>query len=142
MPDKTEIVRDRQRAIRREMIRRRISPDVVALDSQLSKSSVAGYFPNPDGKAPVTAITVPALFALLESGALPCELLSLLLPDGFAIVPKPDHIDHDDLMAACTEFSAVYGAARHPGGEAGIEIGPREAARLETAAGHVRAVVS
>lgn len=142
MPDKIEIVRERQRAIRREMMRRRISPDVVAIDSLLSKSSVAGYFPNPDGKVPVTAITVAALFALLETNALPLDLLSLLLPDGFAIVPKPDHIDHDELMAACTEFVAAYGAARHPDSEDGIAIGPREAAKLDGAAGHVRAVVS
>ena len=124
MPDKVEIVRERQLAIRREMINRRISLDVVAIDSKISPSSVAGYFPNPDSKA------------------LPLDLMSLLLPEGYAIVPKPEHIDHDALMAACVDFVATYGAARHPDSEDGIAIGLREAAKLDGAAGHVRAVVA
>ena len=129
MPDKVEIVRERQLAIRREMINRRISLDVVAIDSKISPSSVAGYFPNPDSKAPVvTAITMAVVFALLESKALPLDLMSLLLPEGYAIVPKPEHIDHDALMAACVDFVATYGAARHPDSEDGIAIGLREAA--------------
>jgi hypothetical protein len=61
---------------------------------------------------------------------LPGDLLSLLVPDGFHIVPDPTGMDYDDIAAGCIEFAAEHAKARHPLSECGIEIGPGEEARL------------
>jgi hypothetical protein len=139
MCDRSEIMRARQMAVRREMDRRRLLLKTVAADSGLSLSTLASHFPL-DGTPAV--MSVATLFQLLETRALPTDLAAWLLPGGLDIVEVPDGVDHDNLAAACTQYLTQYAAARHPAGEAGIAIGPREAGDLTGAAVRLRSVVA
>lgn len=66
--------------------------------------------------------------------------LSLLLPEGFAIVAVPDGIDHAGLAGAVMDYAGHYSRARHPDSEAGTDIGPGEDAALNGRAAALRAV--
>jgi len=130
MRDETTIVRERQKLIRREMDRRKIPLKAVQLDGGWKTvSTVASYFPQEGGEEPAT-MSAAALFRLLDTKALPADLLSLLLPDGYAIIQTPEGIDHDDCEQACLDFLATKGAAHHPESPAGREIAPCEDATL------------
>jgi hypothetical protein len=59
-----------------------------------------------------TAVSGPSLIKLF--GVIPDSLLSLLLPDGRAIVRVPTDVDFDDVEAACRDFLATKGASHHP----------------------------
>ena len=59
-------------------------------------------------------------------GVIPGELLSLLLPDGFAIVQVPENIDHDEIASACRAYIDAKDRAHHPESPAGREIAPCE----------------
>lgn len=131
MRDENMIVRERQQAIRREMDRRGISLKQVQFDGGWETvSTVASYFPQEGGKDPAT-MSVAALFRLLTTKALPAELLSLLLPDDFAIVQIPSAIDHDDVERACRDFLATKGEAHHPDSPAGRDIADCEGRTLD-----------
>jgi hypothetical protein len=98
---------------------------VVAADSGLSPSSIASYFPvNPEIEP--AQMPTGALFALIDSKALPDDLLSLMLPAGVQIVRVPEDVDHDEAARAMHDYLAVKSAAHHPGSENGREIGPSE----------------
>lgn len=130
MPDYDKIVRDRQALIRRQMDERRITVKQVQYDGGWdSPSTVLSYFPADPDKQPAT-MSVASLFRLLETGALPSELISLLMPDGFQIVRVPEGIDHDEVEKAARDFLAAKVEAHHPDSEAGREIGPKEHSRL------------
>lgn len=131
MRDANTIVRERQLTIRREMDRRGISLKAVALDSGLPYPTVVSYFPGERNREPAT-ISGAALFALC--GVLPADLISLLLPDGFAVVRVPEAIDHDELAADFQAFLAAKHEAHHPLSEAGRDLGPNENAKLTTLA--------
>lgn len=128
MADNVTIVRERQLAIRREMDRRGISIKTIAFDAGLPYSTVLSYFPGEREREPAT-LSGAALFALC--GAVPADLLSLLLPTGFQIVQAPDAIDHDVLSALATDYLNTKNAAHHPESEAGREIGPGERDALD-----------
>lgn len=115
MRDENTIVRERQLAVRREMDRRGIALKVIALDAGMSYSTLLSYFPGERDKTPATI-----------SGAVPAELLSLLLPDGFQIVRAPEAIDHDELALIARDYLATKDAAHHPDSENGRDIGPNE----------------
>lgn len=122
--DADNIVRERQKAIRREIDRRGIHMKAVALDGGWENTStVLSYFPA-DRDAQPAVMSVAALYRLL--GALPTDLLSLLLPDGHAIVRVPEGIDHDELASGFQDYLQTKHAAHHPESEAGREIGPNE----------------
>lgn len=130
MRDSTTIVRDRQSAIRREMDRRGILLKTVALDAEMSGSTVASYFPADRDKEPAL-MSVAALYRLLETGAVPTDLLSLLLPEGHTIVRIPDGIDHDDFEESFRDFLSFKGRAHHPDSPGGREISDCEQAELD-----------
>ena len=121
MRDETDIVRDRQLAIRRELDRRGISLKAVSLDAGMSYSTVQSYFPADPNAAPAI-MSVAALYRLLASKAVPAELLSLLLPDGFVIVQVPAAVDYDDVSSLCQEYLERKERAHHPTSPAGREI--------------------
>lgn len=128
MCDFANILRDRQRTIRRMMDQRGISLKAVGLDSGMGYSTVLSYFPNPEGNAEPHVLSAAAIYRLTK--ALPADLLSLLLPDDFAIVRVPEGIDHSDLAARAMDYAATYSAARHPDSEAGVDLGPGESSVL------------
>ncbi len=129
MLDGNTIVRERQLVIRREMDRRGLSLKAVSLDSGIPYQTVVSYFPGERDKQPAT-ISGAALFALCASKALPLDLLSLMLPDGFQIVRAPEGIDHDALCEIAADYVAAKVNAHHPESEAGRDIGPNENAAL------------
>lgn len=130
MTDYVRIIRERQRAIRREIGRRGIAMKQIEFDSGIAHKTLLSYFPADSAVEPAQ-IPGGAIFALCAGRALPIDLLSLLLPDGFQIVEVPEAIDHDELSAMCADLIATKNAAHHPDSEAGREIGPGEAAKLD-----------
>lgn len=127
------IVRERQMAIRREMMRRGISVKQVQLDGEWKNpSTVLSHFPNPDGDQEPATMSVATLYRLIQTKALPTELLSMLLPDGFAIVAAPESVDYDRISEACRDLIDRKDRAHHPESEAGRDIGPTERATLDS----------
>lgn len=129
MPSNDEIVRQRQSAIRRELDRRGIALKAVAFDAGIGYSVLLGYFPQEGGAKPVMLPT-SALYALAAGEAIPPDLLSLLVPDGFAIVRVPELLNHHEIADACQDYLAAKHAAHHPESEAGEAIGPGEDSAL------------
>jgi hypothetical protein len=136
MRDENGIVRERQLVIRRELDRRAISLKAVAYDSGIPYSTIVSYFPGEKDKVPNT-ISGAAIYSLC--GALPADLLSLLLPDGFQIVRAPEAVDHDEIAEAVHEYLQTKERAHHPESEAGREIGPGEDNLLRGKFARVRA---
>lgn len=129
MRDANMIVRDRQLAIRREMDRRSISLKAASLDSGIAYPTIVSYFPGERDREPAT-LNVAGLYKLLEGNALPLDLLSMLLPDGYQIVHASEGIDHDAISSLVARYASSKDAAHHPDSEAGREIGPGEDASL------------
>lgn len=125
MADANMIVRERQLVIRREMDRRGISLKAVSLDSGIPYPTIVSYFPGEKDRQPAT-LSGAAIFALAQSGALPLDLLSLVLPDGFQIIRAPEDLDHDALCELAADYVAEKHRAHHPESEAGRDIGPGE----------------
>jgi transcriptional regulator with XRE-family HTH domain len=129
MRDETDIVRDRQLAIRRELDRRGILLKTIALDAGMSYSTIQSYFPGERNAVPAT-MSVAALYALV--GAIPDDLLSLLLPAGRAIVQVPDGIDHDALCESMQEYLTEKAKAHRPDSPAGRDIADCEREVLDS----------
>jgi len=129
MSDANMIVRERQLVIRREMDRRGISLKAVSLDSGIPYPTIVSYFPGEKDRQPAT-INGAALFCLAQSNALPLDLLSLLLPEGFQIVRAPEGLNHDEYEDICRDYLATKGKAHHPESPGGREIAPCEEAVL------------
>ena len=131
MRDENTIVRERQQLIRREMDRRQISIKAVQYDGGWETSStVLSYFPNPDGGKEPQTMSVAAFYRLISRKALPLDLLSTMLPDGFLIVRAPENINHDEIAEAMHDFLQTKERAHHPESEDGREIGPNESESL------------
>ncbi len=125
MPDENAIMRETLLAIRQELDNRGLPMKVCAAKAGVSYSTFLSWFPA--GGTP----QIPSLTALRGlARALPGDLLSLLVPDGFHIVPDPDGLNYDDFAAGCLDFAAAHAQARHPNSECGVEIGPNENANL------------
>lgn len=141
MADYNTIMRERQRAVRREMDRRGISLKAVALDCGVPYPTIRSYFPGERNAVPAVMPT-SVLYAMAEAEALPLELLSLLMPDGVQLVRVPEDIDHDELSRACRAYVDLKGEAHHPASEDGREIGAGENVQLLRAAANVRAAAA
>lgn len=129
MVDGNTIVRERQLVIRREMDRRGISLKAVSFDSGIPYPTIVSYFPGEKDKQPAT-IGGAAIYCLCITKALPLDLLSLLMPDGFQIVQVPEGINHDTICEMASDYVAAKNRAHHPESEAGREIGPGEDTHL------------
>lgn len=130
MADTSEIMRERQRGVRREMNRRGIAPKVVMADAQMSSSTFFSYFPDPEGKAVPAVMPMSAIYQIIEGKALPLDLVSMLLPNGALVVYVPENVDHDALCEHMQVYLREKAAAHHPASEAGREIGPNEHNKL------------
>lgn len=140
MRDESNIVRERQKLIRREIDRRGISIKAIQLDGGWSDSStVLSYFPA-DEKAQPAVMSIASFYRLIERKALPLDLLSTLLPNGFTIVRVPENVDHDEISAAVQDYLKTKEDAHRPESEAGREIGPIEDETLRGKVAHLRAV--
>lgn len=137
MRSNVAIVRDRQQAIRRELDRRGIAMKAVSHDSGIPYPTLLTYFPEPGGREPAQ-IPGGAIYALC--GALPSDLLSLLLRDGFQIVRVPEEIDHDELQRRCDDFCRTKMKAHRADSPAGPEIARCEDTELRQKAGHLQVV--
>jgi hypothetical protein len=123
------IIRDRQRAMRRAMDRRGILMKVIAADSGIKYDTLLTYFPADGAKTPAQ-IPASAFFALC--GAIPDDILSLLLPDGRLIVRVPEAIDHDEIAAWAGTYAATKLAANRADSECQEQIGPTEKKALDS----------
>jgi hypothetical protein len=131
MRDDSTIIRDRQCGIRRELDRRGVLLKIVAQDSDIPYATLLSYFPQEGGKQPAV-IPMSAVYALAAGRAIPTDLLSELLPAGFAVVEVPEEMDLDKLAEHFTDFLHEKNAAHHPESECGRDIGPGERGKLES----------
>ncbi len=142
IPDFDTIVRERQKAIRREIERRGIAIKAIQFDAGWDHpSTVLSYFPADPLKDPST-MSVANLYRLLETKALTAELLTMLLPDGYAIVQVPEGVDYDEADKACRDVVSYKAATHLPHSECGREIGPGEAKQLANKIAVLRATVA
>lgn len=140
MADESKIVaviRDRQKAIRRELDRRQISMKVVSQDSGIGYATLLTYFPADEKKQPVQ-ISGSAIFAL--AGAIPDDVLSLLMPTGRLVVSAPEEMDHDTFASLCRAYVGAKDDAHHIDSPAGREISDCEDDKLNTKAARLQAV--
>jgi hypothetical protein len=140
MRDVSTIMRQRQRDVRCEIDGRGFHLKAVASKSGIEYGTLLTYFPG--GEREPAVIPMSAVYALAEARALPTDILSMLMPIGFAVVEVPEGVDFDDIEEACRELLATKGAAHHPESEAGREIGPGEEAELATKVVQIRAKVA
>lgn len=119
MADATTIIRQRQLVMRREMDRRGIALKAVSFDSGMPYATLLSYFPAEGSRDPAV-MPVSALYCLV--GALPDDILSLLLPDGRLIVCAPESIDHDEIADACRDYLRTKDHAHRPDSPAGRDI--------------------
>lgn len=130
MIDENIVVRERQKAIRREMDRRGIAIKAVQFDGGWeTPSTVLSHFPADKDKEPQT-MSVAALYRYVTRNALPIDLLSLMLPDGFRIVRVPEDIDHDEISEVLQGYLQTKERAHHPDSPEGREISKCEDAAL------------
>jgi hypothetical protein len=140
MRDDVTIMRSVQRAIRRKLDERGISLKVVAADSGIPYNTLCSYFPgNERGAVEKQPAQLPASAIYGLCGAIPDDLLNLVLPEGFAIVRVPSGLDYDEISAGCREFVDAKERAHHPESEAGRDIGPGEAHILGSKFARLRA---
>ena len=121
MHDETTVMRETLFAIRAELDNRRIPLKVCAAKGGIGLSTFMSWFPAPGGgREP----QVPSLACLPKlAKALPGDLLSLLVPDGFHIIPDPiGGLDYDDIAEGCLAYAAEHAKARSPHGPGGTEI--------------------
>lgn len=130
MADGSSIVKQRQLTIRREMDRRGISLKAASLDSGIPYPTLASYFPA-DPHADPAQIPGGAIYSLAAGKALPADLLSLLVPDGWAIIRAPEEIDHDELCDLAAEYVETKVAAHRANSPMGPEIAPCERDALD-----------
>lgn len=126
----SNIVKQRQLAIRREMDRRGMLLKIVAADAGIPYPTLASYFPA-DANADPAQIPGGAIYAL--TAALPADMLSMLLPDGWQIVRAPEAVDHDAIGAWAETYAARKLAAHRADSECAEKIGPNERAALDAA---------
>jgi len=139
MPEYDTIVRERQKAVRREIDRRHIAIKAIQYDAGWKEpSTVLSYFPA-DGEKQPAVMSLAALFRFIETKAIPLELLSMLLPEGYLVIQAPEGVDHDEASRAMVDYLATKEAAHHPASEAGREIGPGENTALNAKLAVVKA---
>lgn len=122
MHDETTIMRERQKAIRREMDRRGIAIKAVQFDGGWdTPSTVLSWFPADKDREP-QVMSVAGLYRLIVRKALPIDLLSIMLPDGFRIVRVPEDVDHDEISEVVQDYLHTKERAHHPESPEGREI--------------------
>ena len=121
MTDENAIMRETLFAIRAELDARKLPLKVLAGKAGVSVSTFMSWFPVPGGSREPQIPSLACLPALAR--ALPGDLLSYLVPDGFHIIPDPSGgLDYDDIAAGCLSYAAEHAKARHPDSPGGVDI--------------------
>lgn len=89
----------------------------ISLDSGIPYSTIRSYAGN---NGETAEMPVSALYKL--TGVIPDELLSLLLPEGRAIVQVPEGVDHDAIAEWMRDYLAAKDQAHRPDSPAGRDI--------------------
>lgn len=126
----SKIIRDRQKAIRREMTRRSILLKQVFFDSGIPLQTLATYFPEDPNKQPAQ-IPGGAIYSLVSGEALPPDLLDLLMPEGVIILRTTGELDHNEVALRVTEYQTTLAKARHPDSPAKEKISDCEQEDLD-----------
>lgn len=129
MADKSAITERlivQQKALFRLAAKKGFTQELIHSDTGLPTTSLSEWA---TGKAKMSLV---GMLAIAQIEDFPCELLSLVMPDGMAVVRIPAGIDHDECERACRDFLTAKGEAHHPESEAGREIGPNEDQTLRT----------
>lgn len=121
MHDGSTIIRQRQLDVRSEIEARGFHLKVVASKSGIPYPTLLTYFPA-DMRATPVQIPGGAIYALIESRALPSDILSMLTPAGWALIEIPEEYDHDEIEDACRDVLEAKGAAHHKDSPGGREI--------------------
>jgi transcriptional regulator with XRE-family HTH domain len=109
-----------QKALFRLAAAKGFTQELIHQETRISTTSLSEYA---TGK---TKLSLVAMRRLAEVPDFPLELLSLLFPQGMAIVRVPSGINHDEIAEAMHDFLQTKERAHHPESEAGREIGPNE----------------
>jgi hypothetical protein len=118
--DENTIVHERQKLIRREMDRRHIAIKAVQFDGGWDNpSTVISWFPA--DKDP-QIMSMAGFYRLINRKALPIDLLSMMLPDGFRLVRVPEEVDHDEIATVLHDYLCAKEKAHHPESPDGREI--------------------
>lgn len=128
----TERVRERQKLVFRlacDPTRYGMTKKAISADSDIGYDSICDYA---NGE---TEMSLSALVRLI--GVLPNELLSLLLPEGQAIVQVPDNIDHDALCEAMQDYLTEKAKTHRPDSPAGRDIADCERETLDSKVVHL-----
>ena len=128
MRDETAIMREALFAIRSQLDMRGLPMKVLASKAGVCTSTFLSWFPAPGGQREPQVPSLAAMAGLAR--ALPADLLSYLVPDGFHIVQAPADINHDDLAAGCIDYASAHARARHPDSPDGVNIAPCEDSEL------------
>lgn len=129
------IIRKNQELVFRVAAGSGLTLKAISLDSGIPYSTLRTYAGN---SGATVMMPLDALYKLV--GVIPDELLSVLLPDGRAIVQIPDDLDHDAFETMCREWLAEKGRAHRPDSPGGREISGCEDARLRGRAVALKAV--
>ena len=132
--DDNAIMRSNLLAIRQQLDVRGLPLKVCASNAGVSYSTFLSWFPA-DGTPQIPSLAMlPAL-----AKALPADLLSYLVPDGFHIVPDPDGVDYDAFAEGCHAFLKCKSDAHHPASPGGREIVDCEKGPLNANVARIRA---
>jgi hypothetical protein len=140
MRDVSTIMRQRQRDVRCEIDGRGFHLKAVASKSGIEYGTLLTYFPG--GEREPAVIPMSAVYALAEARALPTDILSMLMPIGFAVVEVPEGVDFDDIERACRDFLSAKGDVHHPDSPAQRDIAPCEEQKLTAKVVQIRAKVA
>jgi hypothetical protein len=115
--DIAAVIRETQELVFRVCKGNGLTLKAISLDSGIPYSTLRTYA----GNNGTTAIMgIDTMYQLV--GVVPDELLSLLLPEGRAIVQVPSEIDHDEFEKMCRDYLAAKGSAHQVASPGGREI--------------------
>lgn len=126
MRDETTIMRETLLAIRQELDKRGAVHKVLAAKAGVGTTTWFSWFPAAGTPQVPSLAALPGL-----ARALPSDLLSLLVPDGFHVVPDPEGLDYDDFAAGCRAYLDAKDRAHHPDSPAGRDIADCEREELD-----------
>jgi hypothetical protein len=125
--DISQVMRDTQERIFRIAQSQGLTLKAISLDSGIPYSTLRTYA---GGTERATAeMPASALHRLV--GVVPDELLSLMLPDGRAIVAVPEDINHDEFEQMCRDYLAAKAKAHRADSPGGREIAACERSHLD-----------
>lgn len=125
MTDENANMRETLSAIRLELDKRRLPMKVCAAKAGVSYSTFLSWFPA-DGTPQIPSLACIGSLAR----ALPADLFSLLVPDGFHVVPDPEGHDYEEIAKGFADFLSLKNDFHRQESECGPALGPTEQMRL------------